>query len=197
VKFGKLDLTIPTPVEIIAGLDVEKDVGLTLAREAAVNVRRELAHATQRLSDAGAIVSSTKAAVAGGRASTGDLEAALRSQSAAALVLPAYQRRAIEADSAIVVALTHAKASVVAEAGRRRDALQATADKILPALSALRVAEEALDAAVQGALGDRYVCVTAVTWPRSNEDDAIQSHGRDLARAVGVPRTEMYPRRAT
>ena len=191
----KLELSVPSPEEILKGLCPDDDTGLKLARETAQNVRGELAHATQRLSDAGAIVSSTKAAVAGGRASTGDLEAALRSQSAAALVLPAYQRRAIEADSAIVVALTHAKASVVAEAGRRRDGLQATADKLAPGLNALRVAEEALDDLMSKIMG-QPACVTAVEWPCSLEHSAVISHGRQLSGSVGVPVNPMYPRPA-
>ena len=192
MKFGKLDFTIPTPAEIIAGLDVDADTGLKLAREVATNARRELAHATQRLEEAGARVADLKVKVPDGRAALGDLEAALREQAAAAMVLPGHQQRVIDAEKNITTALQRAKQAIVTEAGRRRDTLQAVADRVVPVLNALRDGEEALDDLMSKIMG-QPACVAAVEWPCSLEHSAVISHGKQLAGSVGIPVRPAYP----
>jgi hypothetical protein len=189
----KINAIVPTPTEVVASLDVEKDTGLTLAREALATRRRELDRAALRLADATVRVDQLKRDILVGRAGPADLEHALREQQVCALVLPQHQDRVDDAGKTIVVALKHAKASVVAEAGRRRDGLQATADKIAPVLEGLKLAEGALDALLTQVAGEP-ACVEAVTWPGSLEADAVISHGRQLSGSVGVPVSLMYPR---
>ena len=83
----KINAIVPTPTEVVASLDVEKDTGLTLAREALATRRRELDRAALRLADATVRVDQLKRDILVGRAGPADLEHALREQQVCALVL--------------------------------------------------------------------------------------------------------------
>jgi hypothetical protein len=175
MKF-KLSGTVPTPAEVVAGSDPERDPAVIMAREALANLTREAAHAAVRLVDATARVDALKRDVPSGHASMTDLEAAIREQQAAALTLPSYQARVTDADKAVVAALVTAKATVIREAFRRAAELQDVADKIRPILEALAAAEAALDQVVipLGASNG----VAPVTWPASSEDAGAYRRAR-------------------
>jgi len=170
----KPSITVQTPQEIIAGLDADHDQASRQEREFVTRQRDELTRADGRLRDASARVDALARDVPAGKAALADLDAALRAQQAAALVMPGHQARVAEAEAAEVVAKKQADAKVLAEANRRGKALQDVADELAPILTALRDAEAGLDTISlrHGGSG-----VPPVTWPQSAEDEgALRKH---------------------
>ena len=174
----KVDVTIPAAAEAAKGLSLDGEAAVRRAREAAELARAAAASAADRLRATSTEVDRLTAAVASGGAAVADLERALLAQRAAAQMIAPGDARVRETSQALTAAEATARAAVLADAGRRRDELQAIADRIAPALTALRDAEAALDAAViaLGAPG-----VAPLTWPGTLEDDGSYVRARALA----------------
>lgn len=164
----KLRLSVPSEAEVIAGLSVDNAPALLRARGHADAAHADLARAIHRIVEASATVDRLRLDVPAGRGTAADLEAALRAQQAAALLVSGHQVRVTEADADVAAALEAARAAVIREASRRRDELQRTADELTPVLEALRDAERALDNIVVP-LG-QVAGVAPVTWPQCRND---------------------------
>lgn len=188
----KIAVTVFSPAEIVSGLDPEADGKVLMARAAAETARRASDDASRTSEQANARVAYLKAAVASGGSTVDDLQAALTAQAAAALVLPGFKTRVDQAATAIADAEKAARANVVREAGKRRDALQVVADELCPILEALRADEEALDTVVlKMGQGDG---VKAVTWPLSVEAAAAIRHAHEIVSRIGVTPEKLHPR---
>jgi hypothetical protein len=159
-----IEVKLPTVEAIAAGLRVDDDAEVQIARERTATVRAEHAKAQRRLTDASSAVDRVRANVASGRAATGELERAIAEQKSAALVLPNYAQRIAEAEQHEQRALEAAKVRVREEGTRRIEVLQKAATTVGPLLEQLRDLELALD----------RVCpnLPSLDWPASLQTDA-------------------------
>jgi hypothetical protein len=116
-------------------------------------------------------VERVRAAVTAGRAATADLERALTSRDAAALLVEPAAERMRATESALSAAKGSAVRRVLEDAAGFRAELQAIADDLAPVLEELRVLEQAIDTAVQ-AVKPSDSLQPALTWPSALVVDA-------------------------
>lgn len=174
---------VPTPDEIVSGLDLATAAPVIAARQAVEAARQALDRARQQADAALRAIEPLRERVATQQAPVSALEDALRARDAHALVIPPHERRLADAEARLTVAQREATAAIIAEAERRRDELQAVADQVAPLLDHLKECEGRLDQAVRRVGAS---CVTALVWPDTLDTDYAIGGARGAALAVGT-----------
>lgn len=145
--------------------------------------RKQLADRQRQLAEHRVTLDRISADVRAGRATTTQLEDAMRRQKATALMIP---RDEDVLQSAIDNETREAKAGqarLLEEARTRYRSLQAVASQVVPVLEALLENENKLDSHLQGILGRGLPGIDVrVSWPRCQEDEQA------LAMALGQNR---------
>ncbi len=172
-----LKIEIDKPDTMAAGLTVDNDADVRMARERLTNLQDEARRADQRLHADASRVEELRVLVGAGEARIDELEAAIVTQRAGALVYPQYAERVALAGKAVDQAIADAKARIMADLGRRRDKLQRVlSTDVAPMLQAFREAEAALDACSHAVKPGS--CVVPLEWPQSLDDEGALRNAR-------------------
>ena len=189
-KIGTLEI----PSDLTASLTIDGDNGIAKANDALSAASSGTADARERLDVSRRLVARLPADVEAGRAPAAALDDALRAVDAGRLRIEAADAKERSAQDAVARALELAHASLLDRATKRRDEMQAIADRLEPLLEALRNAAIAIDdtlrAATAGSL-DRagrpvQLVVNALTWSpclRDMSEIRIVAAGRENALA--------------